>query len=78
MPTYRLYSLDRDSGHFTGVNELNAADDAAAIQIVQKIDDEFARELWLGGRMVGCFGPTADQAVDRASPNAGAEQSASA
>ena len=52
MPDYRLYRLDPDSGHFTGVEEMNAADDHAAIRLTNERHLQVTTELWRGGHKV--------------------------
>lgn len=55
MPAYRLYLLDRHSGHIDRVEEMNAGDDVEAICVVQDRAGELPMELWLGGRKVRRF-----------------------
>ena len=53
MPDYRLYVLDRDSGHIRRAAEIiQADDDAAAIQDVRRRGGSDALELWCGPRRV--------------------------
>jgi hypothetical protein len=50
IQAYRLYCL-RDR-HIVGVEEIFAADDAAALRQAQPIRARHPRELWRGGRLV--------------------------
>jgi hypothetical protein len=62
MPTYRLYTLDRYSGHFTGVEELHADDDAGAIGMAHEREAQAPHELWIGSRKVSRFDARAEMA----------------
>lgn len=55
MPDYRLYMLDRDTGHINGVADLHGADDVEAIKLVNQRHDVVPTELWCGGRKVSRF-----------------------
>lgn len=55
MPDYRLYFLDRQSGHIERAETLNAADDVAAIHRIQLRGSPEPMELWCGGRKVSRF-----------------------
>ena len=55
MPDYRLYILDRDSGHIRSAEDLHAADDAAAVHRVRLRGSAEPMELWCGGRKVSRF-----------------------
>ena len=52
MPDYRLYLLDRHSGHIKGVEELCFADDVSAIHAVQQRQCNEPLELWRGTKKV--------------------------
>lgn len=52
MPYYRLYHLNRSSGHIDRVEEIDAADDVKAVAIVQDRERDTAVELWQEGRKV--------------------------
>jgi predicted dinucleotide-binding enzyme len=48
---YRAYSVDHD-GNFVGFEALVCADDAEAIEKVNRLADRYAIELWSGDRFV--------------------------
>ena len=50
MEGYRLYVMDRFSGHIDHRRDFIASDDAHAIEIAQTWYDGSPMELWLGGR----------------------------
>ncbi len=50
MPYYRLYHLNSGSGHIDRVEEIDAADDVAAVALVQERSHEVAVELWQESR----------------------------
>ena len=50
MEGYRLYFMDRFSGHIDHRRDFIASDDAHAIEIAQSWYDGAPMELWLGGR----------------------------
>ena len=52
MTYYRLYHLNRFSGHIDRVEEIDAADDVQAIALVKERERETAVELWQEGRKV--------------------------
>jgi hypothetical protein len=52
MPSYRLYLLNRYSGHIDGVEELVSADDVGAIALATERPRGVPAELWCGGRKV--------------------------
>jgi hypothetical protein len=52
MPYYRLYHLNRSSGHIDRAEEIDAADDVRAIAIVRDRECDTAVELWQEGRKV--------------------------
>ncbi len=52
MPWYRLYHLNRHSGHIDGAEDLYAADDVAAAHDLQHRRSDHPLELWDGGRKV--------------------------
>lgn len=52
MPRYRLYRLHPESGHFMGVEEIDAADDGAAIREIHRRGSRSVVELWHGARKV--------------------------
>lgn len=55
MDQYRLYFIAED--HFTGVEVLDAGDDAEAIRQALERVHEAPAELWCGGRKVRLFEP---------------------
>ena len=52
MPYYRLYHLDRHTGHIERAEELFAADDVAAVHDLQQRQSDHPLELWQAGRKV--------------------------
>ena len=52
MGQYRLYFLDRGSGHIATSREFHADDDAAAIQLASELRQGDAAELWSRDRKV--------------------------
>ena len=52
MPYYRLYFLDRFSGHIDHFREFEAADDEAAIALGEQWREGCPMELWTGRRKV--------------------------
>ena len=52
MPGYRLYLLNRFSGHIDGVEDLTSADDVGAIALASERPRGVPTELWCGGRKV--------------------------
>lgn len=71
MPAYRLYRLNRHSGHIDQAEDFHASDDVEAIHRVQARDghpETVAMELWQGGRKVRRFDALPD--VFRARPSA--------
>lgn len=46
MKDYRLYYLDRTSGHIDEVEEIAAASDSEALAMAAERSDPRARELW--------------------------------
>jgi hypothetical protein len=52
MPYYRLYLLDRYSGHIEGVEDITSADDVGAIGQATERQRGVPTELWCGGRKV--------------------------
>ena len=63
MPSYRLYLLDRFSGHITGVEEIHSADDLGAIAQVTERSRDAPCELWRDGRKVCRFDALPDIAT---------------
>ena len=55
MPDYRLYFLDRHSGHIRNAENFEAADDAAAVHRIRLRGSAEPMELWCGGRKVSRF-----------------------
>jgi len=51
MPTYRIYTVGRD-GHFSGVIDIECADDQEAIQKAEQAVDGYDVELWQRGRFI--------------------------
>jgi hypothetical protein len=52
LPYYRLYYLNRDSGHIDRAEEIDAADDVRAVAIVRERERDSAVELWQQARKV--------------------------
>ena len=52
MPAYRLYLLDRHSGHIEGVEEFHSADDVEAICLSTQKQRDVPAELWCGGQKI--------------------------
>jgi hypothetical protein len=50
MAGYRLYFMDRFSGHIDNRREFVAESDAAALEIAERWHDGGPMELWLGDR----------------------------
>lgn len=63
MPDYRLYLLNRDSGHIDGVEEFHSADHVEAISLVGQKDRDVATELWCGGQKIARFGARPERTV---------------
>lgn len=55
MQDYRLYHLHPQSGHFIGVEEMQAADNEAAVRATNERHRDVATELWCGGHKVARF-----------------------
>ncbi len=56
MPHYRLY-FHRDDGHFLRAQEIDVADDAAALAMARELDHAHCIEIWCGNRKVGIVEP---------------------
>jgi hypothetical protein len=52
---YRLYLLDGPGGRFVGFEEIEAADDVAAVRIAERHEGPQPLELWCGKRKVKTF-----------------------
>jgi len=52
MPFYRLYFLNRLTGHIDRAEDFDAADDVQAVALVRDIERETAVELWQERRKV--------------------------
>ena len=52
MAYYRLYFLNRHSGHIDGVEEFDAAEDSAAIERADRCIARAPFELWSGPRKI--------------------------
>lgn len=63
MPDYRLYRLDRHSGHILAAEDLHAPDDGAAIHRIDLRLSPEPMELWCGGRKVCRFDGLPDAAA---------------
>ena len=63
MPDYRLYLLNRHSGHIDGVDSFHSADDIEAICLVTQRGHNVPTELWCGGRKVARFDARPEQAA---------------
>ncbi len=50
MPGYRLFFIDRFSGHIDRAHEFEADDDSAAIAVGEDAVGDHSIELWRGGR----------------------------
>ena len=50
MAYYRLYHIR--GAHFSGFEEIEAADDAQAIDAAERLTDAGHAELWLGGHKI--------------------------
>ena len=59
MAYYRLYRLAEPGGKFVGFEEIEAADDIAAVQLAEAFLGPQALELWCGKRKVKSFPPVA-------------------
>lgn len=57
MVYYRLYRLAEPGGRFVGFEEIEAADDDAAIAAAEAYRGAQALELWSGKRKVRRFDP---------------------
>ena len=55
MPYYRLYRIK--GAHFSGFNEIEAGDDAAAVHEAERLNEAGHAELWCGGRKVKRLSP---------------------
>ena len=55
MPDYRLYLLNRHSGHIDGVEEFHSADDVEAICLVGQKERDVSTELWCRSRKIARF-----------------------
>ena len=52
MPYYQLYHMNRVSGHIDRRETLHAADDVAAVHLLQGLKIDAPVELWRDGRKV--------------------------
>lgn len=52
MPYYRLYHLNRTSGHIDFTQDIDAADDVQAVAVARQAERPAAVELWQKGRKV--------------------------
>jgi hypothetical protein len=68
MPDYRLYLLDRFSGHITGVSDFHSADDVEAVILVNQRGDVVPTELWCGARKVARFDAPPEHLADAGGP----------
>lgn len=55
MGYYRLYMLSRSDGRFVGFEEIEAADDLAAVNVAEAHAGPQPLELWCGKRKVKSF-----------------------
>ena len=55
MPHYRLYFMNARNGHIDRVNDIQAANDEAAIEMAQPSSGPAPLELWEGLRKVHRF-----------------------
>ena len=58
MVQYRLYFMDRASGHIATSREFHAADDSAAIRLAAGLHDGNPMELWSRDRKVKRWEPS--------------------
>ena len=63
MPDYRLYLMNRHSGHIDGVETFHSADDVEAICLIRERAGPVPLELWCGGRKVIRFDAAPDTAA---------------
>lgn len=77
MPDYRLYRMNRDTGHIDDVEEFHSGDDVEAILLVQNRPRSVTVELWCGGRKVTRL-DAVPEAAATALPFAAQEQTATA
>ncbi len=68
MSYYRLYFMSRGSGHIERFEEIEAADDVAAVRIARKQAGQQPLELWCHSRKVTRFEATLIAAGDHHQP----------
>ena len=52
MRDYRLYLIDRITGHFTNRQDFSSDDDASAMKMAGGCNEPGAKELWRGVHMI--------------------------
>jgi hypothetical protein len=52
MRDYRLYLIDRITGHFTNRRDFSSDDDTSAMNMASGCNEPGAKELWRGVHMV--------------------------
>lgn len=60
MPDYRLYRLDRFTGHIVGVEEFHAGSDVDAVHTIENRPRTEAMELWQERRKIRRFDAAPD------------------
>ena len=68
MNYYRLYLLSHSDGHFVGCEEIEAADDVAAVRAAELRRGTYPLELWCGKRRVKSFAALASPAGPKGAP----------
>lgn len=68
MPDYRLYFLDRHTGHIEGAENFHAADDVSAVHQIELREHSQPMELWCGARKVAHFDAVPEAAALRPTP----------
>ena len=68
MSYYRLYFIGRTSGHIERFEEIEAADDVAAVRIARNHAGHQPLELWCRSRKVKRFDATVIAAADHHQP----------
>ena len=63
MPTYRLYHLDRFTGHIVSFEELHAGDDVEIVHLIEGRPRACPMELWQERRKVRHFAAAPDISI---------------
>ena len=66
MPDYRLYLLDRHSGHIKSAEDFHAPDDGAAVHRIDLRGSPEPMEIWCGPRKVWHFDGVPEAAASEA------------